>query len=128
MLRFHAKERHGNGTTFRWSRDVSYITLVDIPASARTLTLVLDDGHRPPGVAPAVLSVAMNGHSLGTLAVGRNFQTYTLPIPPAVAAEAAARSTPSRLMLSSNVWRPRAAIGTPDDRDLGVMVDKLEVR
>ncbi len=50
VVRFHAKERHQNGTTFRWSRDVSYISLQGIAAGSRTLTLVLDDGGRPAQV------------------------------------------------------------------------------
>ena len=52
---------------------------------------VMDDGHRPPGVAPAVIVVSLN--DMPRLAVvGRNFHTYTFAIPPAVAAEAAART------------------------------------
>ena len=52
VLRFHAKERHANGTTFRWSRDVSYINLQGVTADDRTITLVMDDGTPAgPGAA-----------------------------------------------------------------------------
>jgi hypothetical protein len=128
VLRFHAKERHGNGTTFRWSRDVSYINLMGIPASARTLTLVMDDGRRPPSAPKAEMRVDLDDHPLGTLTVGPDFRSYTLAIPPEVAAEAASRGLPARLKLVTTTWRPKAVIGVPDDRDLGVMVDRVEVR
>ncbi len=128
VVRFHAKERHGNGTTFRWSRDVSYISLMGIPASARTLTIVMDDGRRPAKVSRAEIQVALDDHVLGSATVGPDFHGYTFAIPPEVAAEAAARTAPARLKLTTNIWRPKAAIGGPDDRDLGVMVDRVEVR
>jgi hypothetical protein len=128
VLRFHAKERHQNGTTFRWSRDVSYISLPGVQAGDRSLVLVMDDGHRPPKVAGAVVEVSMNDRALGRLQVGRDFHTYTLAIPPDVASAAAAAETPPRLKLVTNTWNPKAALGVNDDRDLGVMVDRVEVR
>ena len=36
--------------------------------------------------------------------------------------------TPVRLKLVTNVWRPKAVLGVSDDRDLGVMVDRVDVR
>jgi hypothetical protein len=128
VVRFHAKERHGNGTTFRWSRDVSYISLMGIPATARTLTIVMDDGRRPAAVPKAQIQVALDDHVLGTTTVGPDFHGYSFAIPADVAAEAANRTVPARLRLTTNIWRPKAVIGVPDDRDLGVMVDKVEVR
>ena len=128
VLRFHAKERHQNGTTFRWSRDVSYVSLPGLQPADRTLVLVLNDGHRPPGVAPATVVVSMNDRPLGRLDVGREFRPYTLAIPGDLAAAAAAAETPPRLKLVTNTWRPQAVLGVNDDRDLGVMVDRVEVR
>lgn len=128
VVRFHAKETHGNGTTFRWSRDVSYISLMNIPATARTLHLVMDDGRRPAQAPRAEIQVALDDHVLGKATVGPDFHDYTFAIPPDVAAEAAARTVPARLTLRTTIWRPKAVIGVPDDRDLGVMVDRVEVR
>ena len=34
----------------------------------------------------------------------------------------------ARLKLAVTVWKPRDVLGTPDDRQLGVMVDRVEVR
>ena len=128
VLRFHAKERHANGTTFRWSRDVSYINLQGVTGDDHTLTLVMDDGRRPAQVPPASVEVSMNDQVLGRIAVGSDFKPYTLPIPPALAAAAGASGTPVRLKLVTNVWRPKAVLGVPDDRDLGVMVDRVDVK
>jgi hypothetical protein len=128
VLRFHAKETHANGTTFRWSRDVSYINLQGVTADDHTLTLVMDDGRRPARVPPASVEVSMNDQVLGRVAVGPDFKPYTLPIPPALAAAAGASGTPVRIRLKTNVWHPKAVLGVPDDRDLGVMVDRVDVR
>lgn len=128
VLRFHAKERHANGTTFRWSRDVSYINLQGVTGDDHTVTIVMDDGRRPAQVPPASVEVSMNDQVLGRIAVGSDFRPYTLPIPPALAAAAGASGTPVRLKLVTNVWRPKAVLGVPDDRDLGVMVDRVDVK
>jgi len=128
VLRFHAKERHANGTTFRWSRDVSYINLQGVTAGDHTITLVMDDGRRPPQVPPASVEVSMNDQVLGRVTVGPDFKPYVLPIPPALAAAAGSSGTPVRVKLVTNVWRPKAVLGVPDDRDLGVMVDRVDVR
>jgi hypothetical protein len=128
VLRFHAKETHANGTTFRWSRDVSYINLQGITADDRTITLVMDDGRRPTQVPRASVEVSMNDRVLGRIAVGSDFKPYTLPIPPALAAAAGTSGTPVRIRLATNVWRPKAVLGVPDDRDLGVMVDRVDIK
>ena len=128
VLRFHAKETHANGTTFRWSRDVSYINLQGVTAADHTLTLVMDDGRRPAQVPRAVVQVSMNDQPLGSVTVGPDFKPYALAIPPAIAAAAGASGTPVRITLRTNVWRPRDVLKVPDDRDLGVMVDRVDVR
>jgi hypothetical protein len=128
VLRFHAKETHANGTTFRWSRDVSYINLQGIEADDRTLTLVMDDGGRPSQVPRASVEVSISDRVLGRVAVGSDFKPYTLPIPPALAEAAGASGAPVRIKLVTNVWRPKAVIGVPDDRELGVMVDRVDIK
>jgi hypothetical protein len=56
------------------------------------------------------------------------FRRYPLAIPAAVASAAAKSDGPARLTLVTNVWRPKDILGTADDRDLGVMVDRVDVR
>jgi len=128
VVRFHAKERDPRGVTYRWTRDRSYISLLGIRPECRTLELVLNDGHRPPRVPPAHVQVLLNDRVLGDLEVKADFHTYTLPIPADVAASAAKSDAPARLTLVTNIWKPHDVLGTPDDRDLGVMVDRVDVR
>jgi hypothetical protein len=128
VVRFHAKERDGRGTTFRWSRDRSYVSLLGIRPESRTLELVLSDGSRPGKVPPAKVQVLLNDQPLGEVQVTPEFRRYTLAIPADVAAAASKNDGPARLTLVTNVWRPKDVLGTADDRDLGVMVDRVDVR
>jgi hypothetical protein len=128
VVRFHAKERDPHGTTYRWSRDRSYISLLGLRPESRTLELILNDGHRPPRIPPARVQVLLNERPLGELQVQPDFHTYTLAIPADVAAAAAKSDAPARLTLVTNIWRPHDVLGTADDRDLGVMVDRVDVR
>lgn len=137
VLRFHAKEA-GAGFSYRWSRDVSYVVFASLPATVRQVTLWLDDGGRPPAAPPAEVTVAIErGYDsdqlreppieIGRIQVRGALAPYTVSIPPALAA-AAASGQPVRLKLSTSVWIPEQVLGTPDDRDLGVMVDRVLVQ
>jgi hypothetical protein len=128
VVRFHLKEKDGHGVTYRWTQDASYISLVGVRKDSRELVLVMNDGHRPKNLPPARVEVSLDDKVIGHVDVGRDFHTYAVPIPPAIAEEAATRETPARLRLAVTVWKPRDVLGTPDDRQLGVMVDRVEVR
>ena len=65
---------------------------------------------------------------LGRVAVGPDWKPYTLAIPPALAAAAGSSGTPVRVKLVTNIWRPGEVLGVSDSRDLGVMVDRVDVR
>lgn len=127
LLRFHSKERSEN-RTYRWSRDRSYVTITRVEASNREVELVMNDGGRPPGVAPAQVTVSLDGVVLGTVKVGTGFDVYRLQIPPALAARLARAGTTAELALATTTWRPEEVLGTADDRDLGVMLDRVTVR
>jgi hypothetical protein len=127
VLRFFAKEQT-DGTSYRWTRNVSYVTLAGIPAESRTIELRLDSGGRPPQAGAARVEVTLNGHVLGTLDVaGRGFHNYLVAIPPDVASEAASRSGSSTLVLRCTTWTPSRILGGPDTRELGVMLDRIRV-
>jgi hypothetical protein len=127
VVRFHAKEQDRHGT-FRWSRAQSYLSLVGIDANARELVIWMENGGRPPQATPATVEVFFGTTSLGKVAVGREQQPYIFEIPPALAAEAAASVDSATVRLISTTWNPRALTGADDNRDLGVMVDRVEVR
>jgi hypothetical protein len=127
VLRFHAKEQAG-GRTFRWTRATSYVSITGIDRSAREVTLWMNDGGRPPAAPPAVVDVYLHHQLLDSVAVGPRFTPYALAIPPELAARAADFRDPVELKLVTPTWNPHDVIGSPDDRDLGVMVDRVAVR
>ena len=127
VLRFHAKEQT-DGHTFRWSRATSYLSVTIVRPTSREVTLWMNDGGRPKGARPAEVSVFLHGEPLGTATVRGGFLPYTFEIPAPLAARAAAAGDPVELRLVTPTWKPRAVLGTPDDRDLGVMVDRVAVK
>ena len=127
VIRFHAKEL-SEGRTIRWSQDRSFIIVNRIDAGDRTLVLWMKDGGRPAAAPPADVTVLVKDRMLGTVRVTGGFHEYTVPIPPDVAAQAAAGGEPVRITLRTPTWNPRTLLGTSDDRDLGVMVDRVAVR
>jgi hypothetical protein len=127
VVRFHAKERSGD-KTFRWTRNLSYIAIPGLPATVTQVSLVMENGGRPGGLPPATVSVFFDDRALGTARVGPAKATYTFAIPADVAAAAGASDDAALLKLVCSTWNPRASLGVDDGRDLGVMVDRVEVR
>ena len=56
------------------------------------------------------------------------FEPYRFPIPSDLAQRLAPTGAPVQLKITVSVWVPERVLGTPDDRDLGVMVDRVAVR
>jgi hypothetical protein len=127
VTRFHAKEST-EGRTIRWSQSQSFIIVNRIGAGDRTLVLWMNDGGRPAAAPPAEVTVLMQDRVLGTVRVTPGFNGYTIAIPSDAAAAAAATGEPVRITLRTTTWNPRTLLGTNDDRDLGVMVDRVAVR
>ncbi|HUR33925.1 MAG TPA: hypothetical protein VM032_09045, partial [Vicinamibacterales bacterium] len=127
VLRFHAKEQTA-GHTFRWTRATSYLAVTVIHPSSREVTIWAGDGGRPPAAPAANLSVYLQGQLLGSTVVRGGFLPYTFQIPRDLATRAAQAGDPVELRLATPTWKPRLVLGTPDDRDLGVMIDRVAVR
>ena len=125
-IRFHAKEQ-SDGRTVRWSQARSFLILNRVAPDARTLVLTMHDGGRPAGAPPADVTISVDGQTLGTVRVTGGFREYSLPIPTPLA-QRIATGDPVRITLEVPTWNPLAILGTPDDRDLGVMVDRLAIR
>jgi hypothetical protein len=85
-------------------------------------------GGRPAAAPPADVTVRLNDRVLGTARVPDGFHAHTFAIPPDVAAAAAGADEPARLALVTAVWNPQQVLGSPDSRELGVMVDRVQVR
>jgi hypothetical protein len=127
VLRFHAKER-ADGRSIRWTRATSYVSITTIDASAREVTLWMSNGGRPPAAPPSTVSVFLHGQMLGAVTVANGFAPYRLTVPADLAARAAAFGNPVELKLVTAVWNPHEVMGSPDDRDLGVMLDRVAVQ
>jgi hypothetical protein len=128
LLRFHARER-SDGRTFRWTGATSYVAVTTIKPAARELTLVLNDGGRPPAAPPARVEVFLHNQRLGAIDPSPGgFRPYVLQIPSDLARRAADTPDPVELRLVSSLWNPRDVLGVPDDRDLGVMLDRVTIK
>ena len=112
----------------RWTQDASEISVTGVQGTEREVTLTMSDGGRPAGAETARVEVRFNGTLLGTVDVRPGFQDYQLTIPQALVEAAAQSDGPATLRLVSTVWSPRALLNVPDNRELGVMLDKVTVR
>lgn len=127
VVRFHAKEQ-ADGRSMRWTQDASEIAVTGLSGSEREVTLTMSDGGRPSAATPGRVAVFFFGASLGIVDVRPGFADYRLLIPQTLAEAAARSGDPATLRLVSTVWSPRALLNGPDNRELGVMLDKVAVR
>jgi hypothetical protein len=127
VVRFHAKET-SEGHTFRWTGPTSYLSITHIRDSSHEVRLWLSNGGRPAAADPPDVTVFLQNELLGTARIGNGFAQYAFAIPPDLAARAAATGEPVELRLVTRTWNPGKVLGTPDDRNLGVMVDRVAVR
>jgi hypothetical protein len=88
----------------------------------------MENGGRPAGLPPATVEVFFDDRPLGTVTVGPAKATYSFAIPADAAAAAGASDDAALLKLVCSTWNPRASLGVDDGRDLGVMVDLVQVR
>ena len=126
VYRINAKEET-DGVNYRWTRDVSYVTLQGVGASARVVRLWMSNGGRPEAAGPARVRVMFNDHLLGEVVVGGGFHAYQVAVPPEVAAEASRLPDVSVIRLICTTWTPSVVFGGSDDRALGVMLDRVRL-
>jgi len=128
VRRFHAKEqRDGSGLNFRWTRDISIVSLLGVDPEHRILTLWLSDGGRPAGLPPATAELFIDDRPLGTVTANAELQPYRFNIPLEIAEELSTRDEAGRLRIESSTWNPLETLGLPDNRDLGLMMDRITV-
>ena len=126
VVRFHAKERDARGT-YRWTRALSYLSLVDVPPDTRALVLWMDDGGRPAAAGPATVELQIGETALGRVVVRGSIQPYRFPVPPDVAQAISSSRDALTVRVRTATWRPRDVLKVGDDRELGVMVDRVEL-
>jgi hypothetical protein len=127
VLRFRAKEQV-DGNTFRWTGPTSYLSVTTISPSSREVVLTMADGGRSPAAGPARVGVFLHNQQLGSVVVSGPFRQYPMSIPPDLAARAAAAGDPVELKLVTTTWNPARVTGSADDRELGVMLDRVTIR
>jgi hypothetical protein len=64
---------------------------------------------------------------LGTIDLASGFREYRLALPRDLAPRAAARDEPAQITLLSTTWMPMKYLGGSDDRELGVMLDRITI-
>jgi hypothetical protein len=126
VVRFGGKETT-DGQTFRWSGSQSFISVTGLTGREREVLLVMNDGGRPAQAQAAVVEVFLNDVRLGEARVAPGFQPYRFAIPAGVAEAASGIDDPAQLKLVTTTWNPRRALSKDDDRNLGVMVDRVEI-
>ena len=127
VVRFYAKEQT-EGRSFRWSRGRSLLSVTNVRPDSREIVLWMSDGGRPPAVDRADVTVALDNEVLGTVRVDNGFKPYALPISPALAERLSRAGRTIELTITTSAWKPEAVLGTSDDRELGVMVDRVTVK
>jgi hypothetical protein len=126
VLRMFAREQ-GEGASYRWVRNMSFVSLLGIDPSVRSVVLRMSNGGRPARAGEARVTVFLNDERLGEVTVGPGFSEYRVPIPAEVAGPAGRRIAPSVLRLMCTTWMPKSVLGGTDDRQLGVMLDRVRV-
>jgi hypothetical protein len=117
---FYDKEG-GAGLTYRWTGPCASVYL---PGARPGATLVVRAAvGRRPATKPARVTVSLGGAPLGSFDAGAAWRDHELrlpdPLPPG----------PPVLRLDVPAWRPTHTDPTAtDERDLGVMVDRLAIR
>ena len=127
VVRWHAKERTG-GQSYRWSRDRSLVSVANLKPDSREIVLTMSDGGRPPAAPRADVTVALESEVLGTMRVDDGFKPYAFAIPPALAQRLSSTGRVLELTITTSVWKPSVVLGTSDDRDLGVMLDRITIK
>jgi hypothetical protein len=128
VSRFHDKERLGNSkTTFRWTTDRSLFSMPPLKREHRQLVLRVSNG-RPRTAPPARFTVFLAGQAIGTADPVGEFRDYTFAIPAELAATLAQQPADAEVRIESTTWTPRDVLGGADDRALGVMIDRAEIR
>jgi hypothetical protein len=104
------------------------VILNRIPPGGHEVALWMSNGGRPAAAPPADVTVLLNDTLLGTVRVDNGIREYDIQIPPPLAAAAAATGEPVRVMLRTSTWNPAKLGVSDDDRELGVMVDRVAIR
>jgi hypothetical protein len=126
VLRFHAREVV-LGRSIRWTMPQSFVAITGMTGEEREVELVMHAGGRPASGPPATVEVLFGDVSLGRVVVTEGFNSYRFALPADLVRMAAASPDPAQIILRTNTWSPHDVNGQGDTRQLGVMVDRVEI-
>jgi hypothetical protein len=124
---FHEPESFQSGKA-RWTTGDSLIALPRLESSSTTSpTIVLRlSAHRPPGMAPPAVRLAIEDIPLGVLGITTgDVREYRLALPEAALGRVLA--APTMLTVSSDSFIPNAVGLNDDRRQLGVLLDWVRI-
>ena len=128
VIRFHGKERWGaDGTTFRWTTDRSYFSVPKVTANDHELIVRMGRG-RPANVPSPRVNIFLADRQIGKAEVDGHFRDYVFTIPADLAAQLSKRPGAAEIRVESTTWTPKDVLGNSDERKLGVMIDRAEIR
>ena len=78
-------------------------------------------------MARARIQIVINETLLGEASLTSEFLPYSFDIPVEIPADMTRTGNTTPLLITANTWNPGQVLGTPDDRELGVMVDRVVV-
>jgi hypothetical protein len=125
---FYTRERDSE-QRFRWTGRRSFVSL-RLPAKRISmLTIWMGNGGRPASAPRARVAVFAGGRQIGSALVATSsIDAYEFPLPLEAVDEAAEGEGFLLVRLETPTWNPRDTLGTTDDRNLGVMVTRVELR
>jgi hypothetical protein len=120
---WYGKERLPDGTTMRWTRDAAQLILPEQLATDGDVQLhfQLATSNQAP-TKPAEVQLVYGMSVLARWQVGTSFAGYDATLPTPMPSEG-----PLVLWLKTDAWNPLALGLSADARDLGVMVDWVEI-
>lgn len=128
VRRFHAKEQHGSsGLSFRWTTDISFVSLLGITPERRLLTLWASSPRPAEVTEPPTAEIYLEDQHLGTMTATSDFEPYRFEIPVDLAETFESRDDAARLRIETNVWVPSQTLGAGDRRRLGIMIDRITI-
>ena len=129
VLGMHPRTLNERGVTYRWTTAASIVWVAGTLPDAHEVTLHMSNGGRPEAAGVAEVRVSLAGLPLGKVTVPDDrFRPYTLAIPPDLAETVSAGPAAAELRLETVPWVPLHVLGIPDQRELGVMLDRVELR
>ena len=129
VLGMHPRTVNERGGAYRWTTAASIVWVAGTLPDASAVTLRMSKGGRPDAAGVAEVRVSLANQPLGSITVPDDgFRPYTLAIPSELAQAIAASEAAAELLIETVPWVPLHVLGIPDQRELGIMLDRVEVQ